>query len=141
MLIWRGSSNAARPAPAPTTQAVPRKEYRICGKTAEERADRNARDARLLAAVSGVVIPSKVPAGQLPKQGCWEEDERTIYPCSICGRMFVRKNHVQVHMSACVNRNGNPNGARWDDAWRNRAIQEGIVDVHPEYAVPTGGSL
>lgn len=100
---------------------MPQKGFRKRVKTAAERAERNTRDARRLAAVSGVVIPSKVPSGQLPQQGRWKEDERMRYPCSICGRKFAKKYHVQSHMAPCVKRNGNPNGARWDDAWKNGA--------------------
>ncbi|CAD6592728.1 MAG: hypothetical protein ASARMPREDX12_006420 [Alectoria sarmentosa] len=120
------NTTAPRPAPpAPIPQAPPQKEPRFHGKTAAQRADRNARDARRLAAVNGVVIPSRVPPGHAPRQGSWIQDARMVYPCSVCGRNFAVKYHVQVHMAPCVERNGNPRGARWDDAWRNGAGRVG----------------
>lgn len=98
--------------------AVPQKTLQPYGRSAPERAARNATDAQHLAAVSGVVIPSKVPQGQIPDQGRWEDDEQKVYPCSICDRKFRVKAHVKVHMWPCVKRNGNPNGACWDEAWK-----------------------
>ena len=70
-----------------------------------------------LAAINGVMIPSKIPPGQTPNQGIWVAKEIYVHPCSICGRRFFRKEQVKSHMPACVERNGNPNGVRWDDAW------------------------
>ena len=69
------------------------------------------------AAVNEVVIPSKLPPGESPDQGFWVEKEFNVHPCSICARRFARKSQVKSHMPACVTRNGNPDGARWDDAW------------------------
>ena len=131
MLIWRRNNSAALSAPAPFTPAVPPKKNRTYVKTAAQRAERNEIDARRLAAVSGVVIPSQVPPGQLPNQGRWKKDERMKHACSVCGRKFALKYHVQSHMSACVKRNGNPNGARWDDAWRDGAIQTVSMNAQP----------
>ena len=87
--------------------------------------------AESLAAVDGVVIPSKVLPGESPHQGNWEENEHTVYPCSICARKFKQKIHVKSHMTACVKRNGNPNGVRWDDAWRNVVSQAGSASAQP----------
>lgn len=136
MLIEGSRNNAAfstPAAPALDPQNMRQHEPRIHGRTAAQRADRNARDARRLAAVSGVVIPSKVPPGHLPNQGRWDQNEmkKKIYPCSICGRRFVQRHQVQVHMAPCVERNGNPNGVRWNDAWKNHASQAVSMNAHP----------
>ena len=82
---------------------------------------RMAREAAALAAVNGVFSVSRVDTGQSPWQGNWIDSTDKIYPCSVCGRKFARKYHVQSHFPACVARNGNPNAVRWDDAWNGGA--------------------
>ena len=68
------------------------------------------------AATNGIVIPSRLPAGQLPDKGrAGKENERKIHPCIICGRKFEKRSHVKEHFGVCVERNGNPTGARWND--------------------------
>ena len=92
------------------------------------------RETRNLAAVNGVVIPSKVPSGQLPNQGGKVPViSHSLYSCSICGRKFVKKHHVKIHMWPCVQRNGNPNGVRWDDACNNKVDLIWSSDLVPEY--------
>ena len=78
-----------------------------------------------LAAVNGIVIPSKLSAGQLPNQGEYERNERQVHPCIICDRRFAARQKVRLHFPACVKRNGNPTGARWNDAWNGAASQVG----------------
>lgn len=93
-------------------------DVKVGGRTKKQRDDRQANEAQRLNAVNGKVIPSTLAPGQRPQQGEWTEDETTVYPCSICGMRFKRKYNVKSHMPACVKRNGNPNGAEWDDAWK-----------------------
>ena len=131
MLIRHSQNNTTRSA-ALMPQAVPQKTLHQYGRSDAQRAARNATDARQLAAVSGVVIPSKFSQGHLPDQGRWEEDEGKVYPCSVCDRKFRVKAHVKVHMWPCVKRNGNPNGVCWDDAWKNGALPAGGVGVQPK---------
>ena len=92
--------------------------------------------SRHLAAVNGVVIPSKVPLGQLPDQGREVPDiSDLLYPCSICDRKFAKKASVKNHMWPCVQRNGNPNGVRWDDACNNKIDLIWSSDLVTEYEV------
>ena len=86
-------------------------------KTAVQNKERNAKAERNLAAVNGVIIPSKVAPGESPAQGGWKDSDRMVHACSICERRFAARHQVKSHMLACVKRNGNPNGVRWDDAW------------------------
>ena len=86
-------------------------------------------------AVNGVVMPSKVPLGQLPDQGIQVSGIiDSLYACSICARKFARKDNVGTHMWPCVQRNGNPNGVRWDDAWNHGVNSTGSSDLGPKYA-------
>lgn len=82
---------------------------------------KNRNDEDRLAACNGITIQSKLPAGQRPSQGIKKGNERKGHPCIICDRKFVRKHHVRAHFPTCVERNGNPAGARWDDAWTSPA--------------------
>ncbi len=76
------------------------------------------REAARLAAVNGVVIPSKVAPGNRPNQGklinyiSGAQDSE----CNICGRGFSSPSHARPHFAVCVGRNGNPYGVKWDDA-------------------------
>ena len=93
-------------------------DVKVGGRTKKQRDDRPANEAQRLNAVNGKVIPSTLGPGERPHQGEWTEDKTTVYACSICGMKFKRKYNVKSHMPACVKRNGNPSGARWDDAWK-----------------------
>ncbi len=71
-----------------------------------------------LAAISGIVTPSKVPAGQKP----WRPTETSgnAYPlstkiCIVCGSATMPE-RVKSHFVACMHANGNPMGAQW---WHN----------------------
>ena len=97
---------------------------------------RMMREAAALAAVNGIRSPSQVIAGQAPDQGVWDQSPDKIHPCPICGRTFARKYHVQSHFPACVGRNGNPNAARWDDAWNGGAAPVVAAPVVPAPVVP-----
>ncbi|KAL6720088.1 hypothetical protein ACLMJK_002009 [Lecanora helva] len=67
-------------------------------------------------ATSGVVIPSKIPAGSMPKKlGDDRPNIRNDLQCPICESRFSRKDNVEYHFPTCVNHHGNPLGARWDD--------------------------
>lgn len=86
---------------------------------------RHRKTEECLAAVNGIVIQSKLSAGQAPNQGDYERNERQVHPCIICDRRFATRDQVGLHFSACVKRNGNPNGARWNDAWNSAASPVG----------------
>lgn len=76
----------------------------------------------VLAASSGVIVPSKLRPGEMPFQGPGEMRKNIVDDilCSVCGRCFNNNYHVKSHFRACVKRNGNPFGRVWDDdflAW------------------------
>ncbi|CAD6568604.1 MAG: hypothetical protein ASARMPREDX12_001594 [Alectoria sarmentosa] len=98
--------------------------------------ERNRNAKERLAAVNGIVIPSKLSAGQLPSQGTFERNERQKNPCIICGRKFVEKRQVRAHSVTCVKRNGNPTGARWDDALKSAASPAGPMKLQMEDSWP-----
>ena len=80
-----------------------------------------------LAAVDGVVIPSRLPAGKSPScRTSYRSSDRHVYPCSICGRKFIEKGTLRAHFLACVKRNGNPTGARWDSSLDKEARRTSI---------------
>ena len=70
-----------------------------------------------LAAVNGVVIPSRIASGSHPNQGLitGQPPASQDFHCSICNRGFALKDRVRQHFPVCVNRNGNPYGLKWDD--------------------------
>lgn len=70
-----------------------------------------------LDAVNGVVIPSRLPAGEVPEILPSHAKAATPlrFECPRCEGPFARKDHVKSHFPACVERNGNPDGLRWDD--------------------------
>lgn len=74
-----------------------------------------------LATVNGVVVTSKIPqGGQLHKKKPWTvkragRDTKTIMTCSICNSTCRDLRELRGHFVVCVDRNGNPYGARWDD--------------------------
>ena len=90
-----------------------RDELRSAGAPSERTKKRNDR----LSAVNGVVIPSKLAVGQLPYTGpCQPSDSATLHlSCPLCKGPFSRPDHVRSHFPACVDRNGNPDGLRWND--------------------------
>ena len=70
-----------------------------------------------LNAVNGVVSPSQLAPGQLPIVVRSHANASTPLPfsCPLCQGPYARRNHVKSHFPACVDRNGNPDGLRWDD--------------------------
>ncbi|KAG8528445.1 uncharacterized protein KY384_007363 [Bacidia gigantensis] len=77
-----------------------------------------------LEAVNGVVSPSLVPRGYSPKRipipyNGKPPQDRKDWPvkCSICGDGFKNRVSVRKHFPVCVERNGNPEGKRWHDAF------------------------
>ena len=70
-----------------------------------------------LDAVNGVVIPSKLADGRVPTNlGSKARDGKTLNLfCPLCKGAFGKKDHVKSHFPACVKRNGNPDGRKWDD--------------------------
>lgn len=83
------------------------------GAPSERTKKRNDR----LSAVNGVVIPSKLAVGQLPYKGPSQAgDSATLnLSCPLCKGLFGKMDHVKSHFPACVDRNGNPDGLRWND--------------------------
>lgn len=84
------------------------------------RSVRAAKYQAKLAAVSGVVTPSKRAPGEMPLKPpdtlTRSNDKHSLRCCCpICGAAFTRNYHVQSHFVTCEARNGNPNGARWND--------------------------
>ena len=68
-----------------------------------------------LDAVNGVVIPSKLAEGELPAPAnCPQSTTPGHIACPICTSLFSRRDHLKSHFPACVKRNGNPNGLKWD---------------------------
>ena len=82
-----------------------------------------------LAAVNGIIIPSKLSTGQVLSQGDYERNEHQVHPCIICDRKFAMRHQVRSHFIACVKRNGNPTGARWNDAWNGAASPAGYISM------------
>ncbi len=74
-----------------------------------------------LAEVNGVIIPSKIQAGQKPIKAPKTRplttglDSKRTNTCPICGHAATKASNIRGHFVACVKRNGNPTGARWDD--------------------------
>ena len=71
-----------------------------------------------LAQVNGIAIASKVPAGKMPvkaRQRNPKTSKARTKECCLCGSLFVEDRHVRLHFVNCVEKNGNPNGARWHD--------------------------
>ncbi|KAF6224543.1 hypothetical protein HO173_013032 [Letharia columbiana] len=85
--------------------------------TKEQRDVRQRQYRERLAAVNGVVIPSRLAPGETPTRRNYEPSANRKYQCPICGGYYGRKEHVQSHFAVCVETNGNPTGARWDEAW------------------------
>lgn len=83
------------------------------GQESERTRDMNDR----LNAVNGVVIPSRLAAGKVPEILSSHAKPSTPLPfsCPLCQGPFARKDHVRSHFPACVERNGNPDGLRWNE--------------------------
>lgn len=129
-------SKRAVPAPGPqpygaiTSQSIPlnsplttvfKRELPDTSETKpHEKKHKSARaqkDHEKLAAVNGVVIPSKLDPGTkpTPQQSHADDQSYLSHTCTICKSRFGKTSHVKSHFPACVERFGNPNGARWDD--------------------------
>ena len=85
-------------------------------RTTAQRAARQRSFHQRLAAVNGIASPSKVPHGQRP----WAppppgRKNNPIYPCARCAHRCSFRENVRSHFPACVKRNGNPDGLRWND--------------------------
>ncbi len=86
-------------------------------RTADQRAARQRSFHQRLASVNGIASPSRVARGCRP----WvppppKRRSSLIYPCARCAHRCSNKGNVRQHFPACVERNGNPDGLRWDDA-------------------------
>lgn len=94
--VSRRSQSSPTPKPFPSTRS-------------KNRSDR-------LDSVNGVVIPSKLAERELPKNLASQARANTPLHllCPICRGAFAKKDHVKSHFPACVDRNGNPYGLRWD---------------------------
>ena len=76
-----------------------------------------------LNAVNGVIIPVPIPPklpatgkGKKPSQTQSSSRSRSLQlVCPLCKSRFGKRDHVRSHFVACVDRNGNPGGLRWDD--------------------------
>lgn len=97
----------------PPLERTKKKNDRLSAIPLERTKKRNDR----LSAVNGVVIPSKLAVGQLPYTGpCQPGDSATLnLSCPLCKGPFGKMDHVKSHFPACVDRNGNPDGLRWND--------------------------
>lgn len=96
-------------------------------RTAKQRSEQSNRYHARLAAVNGVEVPSKLAPGETPVRRNINTSEDYKHPCPICGRLHKSRNHVQSRFAACVETNGNPTGARWDDAWKETRSCAGHV--------------
>lgn len=86
-------------------------------RTPAQRAARQARFKQRLAVVNGIASPSKVPRGHRPVVPAPRKRRSDlIYPCARCAHRCAFRENVRSHFPACVERNGNPDGLRWDDA-------------------------
>ena len=69
-----------------------------------------------LNAVNGVVIPPKVSARKIVQSQSQSRSSTPLhFSCPVCKSPFGKRDHVRSHFAACVERNGNPGGLRWDD--------------------------
>ena len=63
----------------------------------------------------------------------WESKARRI--CSICGSARKDLKGLRDHFVACVGRNGNPNGACWDDSLKPNYAAIKRFDSSPSHVV------
>lgn len=86
-----------------------------------------------LAGVNGVVLPSRVLEGEgLYKKRPLHSNrhrgtKKSRMTCIICDADCRDQRGLRAHFVVCVERNGNPNGARWDDPLKNRVAPSGLV--------------
>ena len=102
----------------------------------EERDARKRHFYERLATVNGIITPSKLPPGETPIRAIYDTSEDRKYACPICGELHKKKYHVQSHFASCAERNGNPRGARWDDACRGTMSHAAVMNTGVRY----GGS-
>ncbi len=102
----------------------------------EERDARKRHFDERLATVNGIITPSKLPPGEAPIRAIYDTSEDRIYACPICGELHKRTSHVKSHFASCAENNGNPRGARWDDAWRGTMSRAAVMNTGVRY----GGS-
>lgn len=87
-----------------------------------------------LASVNGVVLPSRVSEGEgLYKKRALHSNRRrgnknSRMTCIICDADCRDQRGLRAHFVVCVERNGNPNGARWDDPLMDRVAPAGLVN-------------
>ena len=101
---------------AATTPQIPRPPRSGPRYQSERKTKSNDR----LNAVNGVVVPPKLLARRtfhvhppsLPRPS---STPGSHFACPLCKSLFGRKDHVRSHFPACVDRNGNLDGLRWDD--------------------------
>ena len=74
----------------------------------------------MLTQVNGVVTPSKHASNANPIQPSGARSSTNVSSCPICRANYPRPQDVRAHFVACVGRNGNPRGLRWDHNSRNR---------------------
>ena len=96
-----------------------------------------------LAKVNGVVIASKIPEGGKVLKPTTQRYERYVRTtnrktkrtriCIICGFDSRGARGLRDHFVVCVERNGNPNGVRWDDALQPPAMPAGPVNMQSRY--------
>ena len=70
--------------------------------------------AKVYTSLCGIVIPSKLPPGEAPKQSGLDRPTDPFH-CPICDCKFDRYHSVKSHFPSCVKRNGNPEGKYWLD--------------------------
>ena len=70
-----------------------------------------------LNATSGIVIPSKLPRGQVPPPNPSKAKDQTNLPfvCPRCKSRYGRPDHVRSHFPSCIEQYGNPEGVKWSD--------------------------
>ena len=92
-----------------------------------------------LARVNGVFIASKIPQGgdvfkkryQRPNKLGHKTKRKTKsrMACIICDSDCRDSRGLRNHFVACVERNGNPNGVRWNDALEHPAAPAGLTST------------
>ena len=102
-----------------------------------------------LAKVNGVVIASKIPPGGKVLKPTTQRYERYVRKtsrktkrtriCIICDYDCLSRSGLRKHFVVCVERNGNPNGVRWDDALEPPAMPAGPVNMQSRYKSSLAG--
>ena len=73
-----------------------------------------------LAQVNGVVIPSRRAINEAPLQPSGTQSTSSRACCPVCQARYPKRKDIRAHFVACVGRNGNPQGARWNNTSRAR---------------------